>query len=99
MEIIRKSRPQLGSFYETDGVTFGIYLSGLNDIKLQIFEKIDGEAIFEYNLKRGEASEGDFFWVKVSDVAPEYFYTWSVTNEAGTQFLIDPYAYEVLQSP
>ncbi|OOB77220.1 MAG: hypothetical protein BEN18_10760 [Epulopiscium sp. Nuni2H_MBin001] len=97
MEIIKHAQPLLGGTCDQEGVTFGIYASELQTIKLEIYNNINSDPIFTYTLQREEDSQGDFFYIKVSDITEGVYYTWSVIVEGKEHFLIDPYAYDVVK--
>ncbi|OOB80269.1 MAG: hypothetical protein BEN19_05860 [Epulopiscium sp. Nuni2H_MBin003] len=98
MDIIKNAIPKLGSVYEIgNNVTFGIYLSKLDEIKLSIYTDATSEPILTQVLKRNENSLGDFFYTKISQISQGMLYTWSVSSDGKEYFLIDPYALDVIQ--
>ncbi|OOO00732.1 MAG: hypothetical protein ATN35_01115 [Epulopiscium sp. Nele67-Bin004] len=97
MKIIRNTQPVVGSVCDAEGVSFGIYVNDLPNIKLNIHENVNDDAIFSYVLERDKDSYGDFFYTKVEGLSEGYYYTWSVQFEGREHFLIDPYGIEVVR--
>ncbi len=97
MKIIRNTQPVVGSVCDAEGVSFGIYVNDLPNIKLNIHESVNDDAIFSYVLERDKDSYGDFFYTKVEGLTEGYYYTWSVQFEGREHFLIDPYGIEVVR--
>ncbi|OON96185.1 MAG: hypothetical protein ATN31_10020 [Candidatus Epulonipiscioides saccharophilum] len=93
------SYPRLGCHQMfKDEFMFGIYLQDFDQIKLSIYEEIEGPAIREKILNRDEDSEGDFFYTILNDIHEGLYYIWSVTDGEKEFPIIDPYGYEVIQN-